>query len=76
MDPEILLQKTGVFIKGTARLLVKILLGILVVPLGIFFEETWKWWQNRKGVLKWILGIIYVPTGAFLYVVGGWWNDL
>lgn len=57
------------------RAVVKAVLGIIVVPLGIFISEVKPEWEEASTMVKVITGTFLAPIVIFLTVAAPWWED-
>ncbi len=61
--------------KTFLRVLVKVVLGMIVVPLGIFVSEVKPGWEEANTTVKVVTGTLLAPVVVFLMVAAPWWED-
>ena len=55
---------------------VKVLSGLIVLPLGMLVADNWEWWEQQSSTQKWVAGLFFYPAQWFLWVAAPWWDNL
>ncbi len=57
------------------HILIKVVTGIIVVPLAISARALWPWWVKASMPVKILSGIVVLPYVALAAVLSPWWNE-
>lgn len=63
------------FVIFIARAVLKILSGVIIIPLGIAVDQLKPGWEEASTTVKFFTGILLLPITAFLLFAAPWWND-
>lgn len=55
--------------------ILKIVTGIIVVPLGISASKLWPWWQKQHLSIKIVSGVLVLPFMLVAAPLTSWWDD-
>lgn len=57
-------------------LMLKILTGIVIVPVTIVSEKLWKWWEKTSLPMRILSAPLVLPIAGFAYLTSFWWDSL
>ena len=57
------------------HVIIKVLTGIIVVPLAIIARSLWPWWVGVSLPVKMLSGVIVLPLVGLAAVLSPWWNS-
>jgi hypothetical protein len=58
------------------HILLKIVTGVLVVPIAITAHKAWPWWTTHKSVyIKVASGVFILPLVGIAAIVTPWWDS-
>jgi hypothetical protein len=52
----------------------KVLTGIIIVPMGIMAFKLWPWWEKQHLPLKIISGVFVLPFMLIAAITSSWWD--
>ncbi len=58
------------------KVLMKIVSGIVVVPVSVLAGVLWSWWEKATLAQKVVTGPLILPIILVAWVITPWWNDL
>ncbi len=58
------------------KLVMKIVSGIVVVPISVISTVVWTWWEKATPVKKVISAPFIMPMILIAWIITPWWNDL
>lgn len=58
------------------QLILKIVTGIIIVPVSLLANVLWPWWEKASLPVKILSGLFVLPIVGFAYLTSAWWNSL
>jgi len=55
--------------------IIKIVTGIIIVPIGLISSTLWPWWSQAALPLKILTAPLVLPLVGFSYVMSPWWDN-
>lgn len=54
---------------------VKVVTGIIIVPLGIAASKLWPWWTRQDLPIQLLSGVAVLPFVGIAALLSGWWGE-
>lgn len=58
------------------KTILKMVTGIVVIPIAIISHKLWPWWSKQSLLVKVVSGIVVLPICGFAYATSKVWSDL
>ena len=56
------------------KMTLKVVTGIIIVPMGIVAFTLWPWWEKQVLPIKIVSGIFVLPFMLIAAITSSWWN--
>jgi len=57
------------------KLVLKIVTGIVIVPIALLANVLWPWWEHASLPMKVLTAVVVFPIAGFAYATSFWWNE-